>query len=58
MSIEGVLDLLSAANGVTGQTTRDEATRRSSADKAKSAPPARGGLQGFFPFGSGSGAKK
>jgi hypothetical protein len=57
MSIEGVLDLLSAANGVTGQTTRDDASRRAGADKAKNAPPARGGLQGLFPFGSG-GTKK
>ncbi len=57
MSIDGVLDLLSAANSVTGQNSRDEARQR--AGKTKSAPgKTGGGLQGLFPFGSGSGAKK
>jgi hypothetical protein len=57
LSFPGVLDMLSAANQVTGQTARnEEARKRQTPEKAPAAPTA-GGVRSLLPFGFG-GQKK
>jgi hypothetical protein len=53
LSVAGVLDMLSVANAVTGQTVRDEARTRAAAEKTQTAPASGGGLKGLLPFGFG-----
>jgi anti-sigma28 factor (negative regulator of flagellin synthesis) len=57
LSLPGVLDVLSAANQVTGQTARNEDARKRQAADKPPAEPAAGGVRSLLPFGFG-GQKK
>jgi hypothetical protein len=53
LSLPGVLDMLSAANHVTGQTARNEEARQRQATEKPPTAPAAGGVRSLLPFGFG-----